>query len=359
MNIVIIQTGGTIGSSVDDTGYIAKDNKAGLKLLEYFKRSYPELSESCSFSTVSPFTLLSENLNGKYLKELGECVKQVLSTAEALSGIIITHGSDTLQYSAAFLHYYLGKIQVPVLLVASNYVLDDKRANGLLNFAGAIRYIVNGNAPGVYVPYINPVCDAADETDMAGNCDDLYPEKQEIPIHRADLLLQHLPYSDCLYSMKESDAEAYAATSYDDTASEVDAPEVDASDNSRPDNLIPARIYSVIKKYIKSRPADFSGESSSGILRLTSYPGMSYPDIDLHSYKAIMLETYHSGTLCSNAEGMKEFVERANSLNIPIFILGCNLGADYESVKEWKDYGFNILPEISPIAAYMVLWLYL
>ena len=65
----------------------------------------------------------------KYIKEQIE--------SEKYDGIIITHGTDTLQYTSAMLGYMFDDVSIPIVLVSSNYVLEDKRANGLINLSKA------------------------------------------------------------------------------------------------------------------------------------------------------------------------------------------------------------------------------
>ena len=52
----------------------------------------------------------------------------------AYDGVIITHGTDTLQYTAAFTGYIMAGAQIPIVLVSANYVLEDVRSNGVDNF---------------------------------------------------------------------------------------------------------------------------------------------------------------------------------------------------------------------------------
>ena len=59
-----------------------------------------------------------------------------------VDGIILTHGSDTIQYTAALLSYVL-KPEIPVMIVCSNYVLEDEKANGFDNFCAAVDFIKN------------------------------------------------------------------------------------------------------------------------------------------------------------------------------------------------------------------------
>ena len=67
---------------------------------------------------------------------------------EKYDGIIVTHGTDTLPYSAAALSYALGNDCIPVCIVSSNYPISDERANGIDNLHGAIRLMESGYTTG-------------------------------------------------------------------------------------------------------------------------------------------------------------------------------------------------------------------
>ena len=63
LSILVIFTGGTIGSTVSD-GYISTDASKTYKLLELYK---PRNHHHVTFDIVEPYTLLSENLTGEHL----------------------------------------------------------------------------------------------------------------------------------------------------------------------------------------------------------------------------------------------------------------------------------------------------
>ncbi len=73
----------------------------------------------------------------------------------AYHGIMITHGTDTLPYTAAALCYGLDLPNIPVVLVSSNYAPDDRRSNALINFSSAMDFILNQQLPGFYVVFAN------------------------------------------------------------------------------------------------------------------------------------------------------------------------------------------------------------
>lgn len=79
----------------------------------------------------------------------------------------------------------------------------------------------------------------------------------------------------------------------------------------------------------------------SDVLILYPYPGMKYPDIK--EYKAVILCTYHSGTICTASEKLKEFMQNAVRYNIPVYLVGNGDGTDYESCRLYDGLGIKIL----------------
>lgn len=308
MKLLVIFTGGTIGCTVKN-GYISTDNTTTYQLLDLYRKKTKR--KNVSIDSVEPYTLLSENLTGEYIRALGECLRDNLS--KDYDGIIITHGTDTIQYSAAALSYAFPQLSVPVLLVSSNLVLDDENANGVPNFDAAVEFIAAGAGNGVFVPYRN-------------NDGVLY-------IHQGNRLLPHLPYCDDLISLG---LEYYAIF--------------------RDGNIEKNPSFRIAPSTGTSRALPLPGTWNSGIKRVFPYPGMEYPSLS-GAIKAVLLDTYHSGTLCSISPDMTGFYAEAYAKSIPFYLTGSQNGLDYESVKEWKNAHVITLPPASPIAMYIKLWM--
>lgn len=355
MNILVIFTGGTIGSSVID-GYIAPEEDQRYKLIEDYRKFSPcpvvyqgvyaehphmQMSEALYIDTIKPYQILSENLNGDYINSLISCLKDSMTactrvtrqddasgTHTGYDGIIVTHGTDTLQYTAAALGYAFYDTCIPIVLVSSNYILDDKRANGLDNFYYAIEYIrlftQKKTEPGVYVSYRNG-------------------EEHQL-IHRAVRLLPHTPYDDLLYSVGDSFYGEFSTAGFirHNTVSDIAA---NADDKS----------LSVSDSDVLSNPYTSALVSPAPVLYIRPVPGQSYPAVGTH-IRAILLDTYHSGTLGTDSREFTNFIENATANSIPVFLTGAENRTGYESTRVYKPLGIHVLPKASPIAMYMKLW---
>lgn len=136
--ILLIGTGGTIGSVRGE--YIHLD--APFKILDYVK------PDNIEFDCVSPFTILSENMDFGHWGILLDYIGSV--DFVKYKGVILLHGSDTLSFTGSLLaNAFCDK---PIVLVASDKPLEDKTANGFVNFIRAVQYIING-IDGVYISY--------------------------------------------------------------------------------------------------------------------------------------------------------------------------------------------------------------
>ena len=148
MKILAVLTGGTIGSVIHD-GYIYTDNDAKRTVIN----NYLKDNSDVSFDIIEPFTVHSEYLSYKEINMLVDIVCD--SVLKDYDGIIVTHGTDSLQFSASALSYAVGNCEIPVLLVSAQYPMADYRSNGQINFNAAVDFIKSKTDKGVFVAYSN------------------------------------------------------------------------------------------------------------------------------------------------------------------------------------------------------------
>jgi len=137
-NVAMIITGGTISARLDPKtgGVISTDAEAILNMA-------PEIKEICNISRIEkPFMKFSENMGYKDWKKLAETVASLLNE-DSISGIIITHGTDTLHFTSAALSFMLGKLNKPVALTYSQRSIDRGSTDAHLNLICAAKYAVS------------------------------------------------------------------------------------------------------------------------------------------------------------------------------------------------------------------------
>ena len=285
MKTALIFTGGTIGSTINSDGYIAPVSGGKYDILSGY--------DETDFDILNPYTILSENLDFEHITALLKCIEENLDNHD---GIIVMHGTDTLQYAAAAAAYAFGLDTVPIIFVSSNYILSDSRANGRINFSCAVDFIKNGCGRGTFISYKN-----------AG---------EAAKIHRAARALPYTPYSDAVTSLGGE----YGRYENDNFVKNTDYTEF-------PDVIQPFGVMDLTK---------------SRVIKLSAYPEMKIE----YDADAILLETYHSGTVCESV------VENTDK---KIFILGVEDRTQYASVKAYDRENVTVLKKAAAPAMYIKL----
>lgn len=311
MRLAVILTGGTIGSKKEQ-GWIVPNQEEPWLILEEYKRHYPESAADIVFDVKMPYQILSENLNGEYLNRLIQEVRDMIGQA-IYDGILICHGTDTLAYTAAMLDWVLQGVTIPVLLISSNYPLQDVRANGLTNFRFGVE-TVRQDLQGVYVVYQN--------------------RNRRTYVHAGRNILAHQTFEDEIYSLCGDYAGVYDEEGRFNRMKQKECGQ----------SCLPAGSYHGLR------------ESSEFIQWIRLYPGVTYPNPD-GGVKAILLESYHSGTIAVGPL-LNRFMQQTKERNIPVYLVGAvQQDGGYETMKEYQRLGIHVLEAMAPIAAYCYLWM--
>ena len=121
------------------------DKEKPFYLLKLFNEKY---DIDVEFDAIQPYNILSENIVPNNWAVLYEAIKA--ANPEKYDGIIVAHGTDTLPYTSAMLGFLFSYLDIPLIIIGSNYPLEDKRSNGLNNFYNAVSFINEANMKGVY-----------------------------------------------------------------------------------------------------------------------------------------------------------------------------------------------------------------
>lgn len=138
-----ITTGGTIASIPSESGYVAA-NKG-----EVLYRLLGNMTSLYDITIHDLFTIDSSNMQPEEWKEIAGCV---FERRNAYDGIIITHGTDTMAYTASALSFMLVNIGIPVVLTGSQLPLIHALSDGQENMRLALAMASSGH-PGVYVAF--------------------------------------------------------------------------------------------------------------------------------------------------------------------------------------------------------------
>ena len=124
--LAIVSTGGTIASRIDyRTGSVTSQFNANDILT-----AIPELKEIANYRTIPLATILSENMTPAIWQELARAVYAEIKSGA--KGIIVTHGTDTMGYSAAALSFMIDT-PVPIIFVGSQRSADRPSSDNAMN----------------------------------------------------------------------------------------------------------------------------------------------------------------------------------------------------------------------------------
>lgn len=124
--VTILSTGGTIASKIDyRTGAVTSQFTADDVLA-----AIPELKEIAEFKGRVISSTLSENMDPETWQILARAVVEEIEAGA--NGIIITHGTDTMMYTAAALSFMI-ETPVPIVLVGSQRSADRPSSDNAMN----------------------------------------------------------------------------------------------------------------------------------------------------------------------------------------------------------------------------------
>jgi len=134
-NVTILATGGTIAgtgsTSTTTVGYTAAT--VGVQSLI---KAVPELAKVANVTGEQVFQIASENMGNEHWLTLAKRVNVLLAQAN-VDGIVITHGTDTMEETAYFLNLVV-KSRKPVVLVGAMRPSTALSADGPINLYNAV-----------------------------------------------------------------------------------------------------------------------------------------------------------------------------------------------------------------------------
>ncbi len=144
--VALISTGGTIASKID---YRTGGVRAALSASELYA-SVPELASVASIDPEVLMSEYSENLRPDHWTAIADKVAEKIGEKK-YAGIIISHGTDTMHYTAAALSFALQGLPVPVVLVGAQRSSDRPSSDAALNLLGATAFAARAPVAGVFV----------------------------------------------------------------------------------------------------------------------------------------------------------------------------------------------------------------
>lgn len=144
-NVKILATGGTIAgssaSNTDVTGY-----KAGALTIDTLINAVPEMKQLANVSGEQIANVGSPDIDNAVLLKLAKRINELLASDD-VDGIVITHGTDTLEETAYFLNLVV-KSDKPVVVVGAMRPATAISADGSFNLYNAVKIAGSPQARG-------------------------------------------------------------------------------------------------------------------------------------------------------------------------------------------------------------------
>ena len=143
--LLVIGTGGTIAgaapAATQTTGY-----HAGALAVSQLVDDLPALAEIASIRTSQPFSIGSQHMASSNWLELALLVREAQADA-GVDGIVITHGTDTMEETAFFLDLVTND-RKPIVMTGAMRPATAVSADGPANLLGACRFACDAGAAG-------------------------------------------------------------------------------------------------------------------------------------------------------------------------------------------------------------------
>lgn len=292
--ITIITTGGTIGSELSRGALRPTADISGL-LTTATGQGAPD----AEYRFIPLMNMLSENMTGGGTVRI---VRAAMDALEKSDGVILTHGTDTLEYTAAALSYAFGLSCPPVVLASA---------------------VLPPSHPHSDAPECLAACAAVAASDMRGvfAC---FASGERVTVSRASRLLPYLPYSGERFTLG-------APFAYVTGNAVLPCPDY----SERPDELPPADISAL------ALPSD--------VLPVLPVPSCALPSPD--GKRAVAFISFHSGTLPTARADFADYCRHCLERGVKLYAVCSSPSVLYESAEALSGLGITVLPRMTPASA--------
>ena len=137
-DILMIATGGTIASKPTQQGL------APLMSAEEILACAPGLSSLCRVESCQLLDLDSTNMRPEHWLKIAACIEENYARYD---GFVVTHGTDTLAYTAAALSYLVQRSIKPVVLTGAQKSIYTEDTDARRNLLDAFAYASDARSP--------------------------------------------------------------------------------------------------------------------------------------------------------------------------------------------------------------------
>ena len=145
--VLLIGTGGTIASDVTANGLAPE------LTTEQLLPHIPAISDICDVDCVQLLNLDSTNMEPRHWLMIAKCIREHYG---AYHGFVVTHGTDTMAYTAAALSYLVQGSPKPIILTGAQKPIGFDSTDSKINLQDAFRCATE-DLPGVSIVFNNQV----------------------------------------------------------------------------------------------------------------------------------------------------------------------------------------------------------
>lgn len=298
MKITVITTGGTI-ECVGENGVLRPAADIGPLVGRAVKAGAPQAD--CEVSPL--MKTLSENADGRGVAKIVGAVKRALESSD---GVIVTHGTDTLDVTAAALSYALGSQPAPVVMASAMRPPFTEGSDAPLCLA-ACAAVASSGMRGVYA--VSASGDSAS-------------------VFRGSRLMPFAPYSDKMTALGGRIAE------YDGGKLSV------YPSDCEPDGMPPADVGALLS------PSDVMLVMPQSVFALPEPP---------EGVRKVLFPLFHSATLPTAREDFVRYCRKCAERGISLYATSAFPHSRYESAELFGALGITVMPPIAPASAAMKL----
>ena len=142
--ILLIGTGGTIASETTDEGLSPTLGS------DHLLRCIPRVSELCQADCLELMRLESTNITPSEWLDIARCIEQ---NYDGCDGFVISHGTDTMAYTAAALSYLVQNSGKPIVLTGAQKPIGMEGTDSIQNLSDAFTYVCDDRASGVTIVF--------------------------------------------------------------------------------------------------------------------------------------------------------------------------------------------------------------
>lgn len=315
--IAIITTGGTIGSAAKD-GTMAVDPTG-----DGIHRELTALQTrlDCHFHIYPAFNINSEDLTPSDWATLFAAVDK--AAEDGFDRIVITHGTDTLVYSAAALALVYRGAGLRICLTGSFIALGEDNSDGPLNLLAALQGVrADTLESGVYVAF------RRDGTNTSAQIYDA-------------LDVRAMGADDLAFASRQGRCVA----------------QVSSDGDMKRGGLLPARTVPSLAESESRWTPDSLRVAARQMLFLRCYPGLALDRIDHTRLSLLVLELYHSGTArAQKGQGSLRSLMDGKQLSAPVIAATFPselVPVPYESTATLLQAGVHVVKDLPPHVVYV------